>query len=98
MSLVKSPNFDEIKVDVIDYSKKDEILGSCTIRTSDLLNQQGMEYTLQPWTLTGGIPNAQIIMSASLRGLLPAPSSPSKSSVIQVRSSQTRNEPILIQI
>jgi len=78
VSLVKAPNFDEIRVEVIDFAKKDQILGFCIIRTSELMKQPGMEFTLQPWTLSGNTTNAQIMMSASLRGLMPPQSSPIK--------------------
>ena len=88
VSLVKAPNFDEIRVEVIDFAKKDQILGFCIIRTSELMKQPGMEFTLQPWTLSGNTTNAQIMMSASLRGLMPPQSSPIKNPTKQVSTTE----------
>eukprot|EP00090_Calanus_glacialis_P017269 TRINITY_DN26933_c0_g1_i7.p1 TRINITY_DN26933_c0_g1~~TRINITY_DN26933_c0_g1_i7.p1 ORF type:complete len:1127 (+),score=330.64 TRINITY_DN26933_c0_g1_i7:171-3551(+) len=77
--LIRAPYTDEIKIDVIDTaSKKDDVIGTCTIRIWSLIEQPGMEYTLQPWLLKGNSPDAKIVMSASLRGLLPPQCSPRK--------------------
>jgi len=78
--LIRAPYTDEIKIDVIDTaSKKDEVIGTCTIRIWSLIEQLGMEYPLQPWLLKGNSADAKIVMSASLRGLLPPQVSPKKS-------------------
>ena len=83
--LVNSPNFDEITVEVIDHNKKEEVLGSTTIRVSSLISQPGMEYSLQPWILKGGnITNATIVMSASLRGLMSPQASTVKPDKVQI--------------
>jgi len=77
--LIKAPYTDELRIDVIDTaSKKDEVIGTCTIRIWSLIEQPGMEYSLQPWLLKGNSADAKIVMSASLRGLLPPQSSPKK--------------------
>ena len=51
--LVRAPHFDEIRVEVVDFEKKDEVLGYTVIRVSSLIDQPGMEWTLQPWILRG---------------------------------------------
>ena len=51
--LVRAPHFDEIRVEVVDFEKKDEVLGYTTIRVSSLIDQPGMEWSLQPWILRG---------------------------------------------
>jgi len=77
--LIRAPYTDEIKIDVIDTaSKKDDVIGTCTIRIWSLIEQPEMEYPLQPWLLKGNSPDAKIVMSASLRGLLPPQCSPKK--------------------
>jgi len=77
--LIRAPYTDEIKIDVIDTaSKKDEVIGTCNIRIWSLIEQQGMEYPLQPWLLKGNSSDAKLVMSASLRGLLPPQCSPRK--------------------
>merc|ERR1712106_767797 len=77
--LIRAPYTDEIKIDVIDTaSKKDEVIGTCNIRIWSLIEQTGMEYPLQPWLLKGSSSDAKIVMSASLRGLLPPQCSPRK--------------------
>jgi len=76
--LVRAPHFDEIRVEVVDFERKDEVLGYTSIRVSSLIDQPGMEWSLQPWILRGARGDAQIVMSASLRGLLPPQMSPTK--------------------
>ena len=44
--LVRAPHFDEIRVEVVDFEKKDEVLGYTSIRVSSLIDQPGMEYCL----------------------------------------------------
>ena len=80
VSLIKRPYTDELRIDVIDTAgKKDAVLGTCTINVwRDLVEQPGMEQPLRPWVLVGNYPSAKIVLSASLRGLLPAESSPRK--------------------
>eukprot|EP00092_Neocalanus_flemingeri_P021078 GFUD01022838.1.p1 GENE.GFUD01022838.1~~GFUD01022838.1.p1 ORF type:complete len:586 (+),score=158.29 GFUD01022838.1:255-1760(+) len=70
--LTKAPYTDELRIDVIDTaSKKDEVIGTCNIRIWTLIEQPGMEYSLQPWLLKGKMSDAKIVMSVSVRGLLP---------------------------
>ena len=77
--LIKCPYTDIIRLDIIDMaSKKDDVIGTCTIRIWSLIEQPEMEYPLQPWLLKGNSPDAKIVMSASLRGLLPPQCSPKK--------------------
>jgi len=77
--LIRAPYTDELRIEVIDTaSKKDEVIGTCSIRIWSLIEQPGMEYSLQPWLLKGNSPDAKIVMSASLRGLLPPQCSPSR--------------------
>eukprot|EP00092_Neocalanus_flemingeri_P064404 GFUD01078159.1.p1 GENE.GFUD01078159.1~~GFUD01078159.1.p1 ORF type:complete len:1135 (-),score=294.37 GFUD01078159.1:524-3928(-) len=77
--LIRAPYTDEVKIDVIDTaSKKDEVIGTCSIRIWSLIDQPDMEYSLQPWLLKGNSSDAKIVMSASLRGLLPPQCSPKK--------------------
>ena len=51
--LVRAPHFDEIRVEVVDFEKKDELLGYTVIRVSSLIDQPNMEWSLQPWILRG---------------------------------------------
>ena len=80
VNIITRPFTDELRIDVLDTGgKKDKVLGSCTINVwRDLVDQPGMEQPLRPWVLKGNLPNAKIVMSASLRGLLPAVTSPRK--------------------
>ena len=81
VNIITRPFTDELRIDVLDTAgKKDKVLGSCTVSVwRDLVEQPGMEQPLRPWILKGNLPNAKIVMSASLRGLLPAVTSPRKS-------------------
>ena len=54
----------------IDYDCSHQIL--LQVRVSALMDQPGMEYSLQPWTLrdTNTAGTATVLMSASLRYIL----------------------------
>jgi len=73
--LSRNPYTDEIRVKVIDKNKKEgskkEVIGTTSINVWSLIEQPNMEYRLQPFILKGNSPTAQIVLSASLRGLAP---------------------------
>lgn len=83
--LSRSPYTDEIRINVVDKnakSKKKQVVGTTSIRVWSLIEQPGMEYPMQPFILKGHAPNAQICLSASLRGLVRPESGSPRRSVI----------------
>jgi len=84
--LVKAPYTDEFQVDVIDTAskKKDDVIGTCSVKVWDLVEHTGMEYKLQPWLLKSNSSTAKIVMSASLRGLEAPQVSPRKTARLSI--------------
>lgn len=68
---VVNPHSDDLHVKVIDKGHKDAVIGTATIRTSDIMAADNMEYVLQPIPLknagTGG--GSTIKMAVSVRCL-----------------------------
>jgi len=74
--VVRAPLADEIRIEVVD-TNKDKVIGTCNISILSVIEQPGMEHSLQPWILVGPSSEATITMSVSVRGLQPPMSSPS---------------------
>lgn len=66
---VVNPHFDDLHIRVIDTGHKNALLGSTTLRTSDIMASSDMEYTRQPFHLKGGGGNSSIKMAVNVRCL-----------------------------
>lgn len=66
---VCNPHFDDLHIRVIDTGHKNAVIGSTTLRTSDIMSSPDMEYTRQPFQLKGGGGNSSIKLAANVRCL-----------------------------
>jgi len=71
--LVYSPNSDDIDFKVVDSAKNNQEIGTVSVDIWKILEQPSMEFSLQPWTLKGSSSDAKIVMSVSVRGIVPDP-------------------------
>ena len=53
MFTVINPHSDDLHVRVLDSGHKNAVIGTATLRTSDLMAQPNMEYARQPFNLKG---------------------------------------------
>lgn len=91
--LVVNPQVDNIKVSVLDSAKGDAEIANTVINVWSLIQEPDMEYNSQPWILKGNSPDAKIVMSASICGLLP-PSSGSPIKQPKDKDVQLSQDPV----
>ena len=51
--MISNPHVDDLHIKIIDSGHKNAVIGTTTIRTSDIMAQPDMEYSCQSFNLKG---------------------------------------------
>ena len=64
--MVSNPHVDDLHIKIIDSGHKNAVIGTTTIRTSDIMAQPDMEYSCQSFNLKGVTGKEVIKLAASV--------------------------------
>ena len=64
--MISNPHVDDLHIKIIDSGHKNAVIGTTTIRTSDIMAQPDMEYSCQSFNLKGVTGKEVIKLAASV--------------------------------
>ena len=86
--MISNPHVDDLHIKIIDSGHKNAVIGTTTIRTSDIMAQPDMEYSCQSFNLKGATGKEVIKLAASVMCLSKAsPLEDSKPEPLKKKSS-----------